>query len=268
MLRSIYGYYTLLILVCFALSITFCGSYSEGPSVKDTLMFTDGMSSFPKIILWAWERPEKLSFIQPDKVGVAFLARTIYLRGDRAVIRPRLQPLIVPDKTRLIAVVRIESDRISPPTLSSSQRVETADAIAELSSIRRIGAIQIDFDVKVSERDFYRGLILDLRRRLPDMLPLSITALASWCIYDNWISDLPVDEAVPMLFRMGVERRQVLSYLSSCNDFRPAICRNSVGISTDEPLPCAPSGRRVYIFHPRPWSAKAASTIISEVQKW
>ena len=32
-----------------------------------------------------------------------------------------------------------------------------------------------------------------------------MTALASWCLSDRWISDLPVDEAVPMLFQMGPE---------------------------------------------------------------
>ena len=35
------------------------------------------------VILWAWERPEDLSFINPEKVGVAFLAKTIYLRASR-----------------------------------------------------------------------------------------------------------------------------------------------------------------------------------------
>ncbi len=33
-----------------------------------------------------------------------------------------------------------------------------------------------------------------------------MTALASWCAGDDWLRDLPVDEAVPMLFRMGVEK--------------------------------------------------------------
>lgn len=72
------------------------------------------LSHFPKIILWAWERPEELRFIDPREVGVAFLARTIFLKGETIIVRPRLQPLSVPDQTALMAVVRIESDRFDP----------------------------------------------------------------------------------------------------------------------------------------------------------
>jgi hypothetical protein len=57
-----------------------------------------------------------------------------------------------------------------------------------------ISGIQVDFDATASERRFYRELVIDLRRLLPDSVPLSITALASWCLDDNWISGLPADE--------------------------------------------------------------------------
>src|SRR6266508_4606932 len=56
----------------------------------------------PATILWAWERPERLDFIDVARVGVAFLAKTIYLRGDRVISRPRLQPLTLPPGARLV----------------------------------------------------------------------------------------------------------------------------------------------------------------------
>src|SRR6266480_2856196 len=65
----------------------------------------------PSLFLWAWERPERLDFIDPEKVGVAFLAKTLSLQSDRVVSRPRLQPLTVPPGTSITAVARIESDR-------------------------------------------------------------------------------------------------------------------------------------------------------------
>src|SRR5258708_4017127 len=65
------------------------------------------MRRLPHVILWAWERHEDLSFIDPRKVGVAYLAGTLYLRGDRVVIRPMRQPLIVPEDSFMIPVVRI-----------------------------------------------------------------------------------------------------------------------------------------------------------------
>jgi hypothetical protein len=94
-------------------------------------------------------------------------------------------------------------------------------------------------------------------------MPLSITALASWCESDNWIANLPVTEAVPMLFRMGAGE----GYHPD-EDFRPGVCRSSVGISTDEPLPEFPRGRRVYIFHPRSWSAVELRAAVHEVERW
>src|SRR5262249_2668009 len=148
--------------------------------------FENRLAAFPKIVLWAWERPEMLDFIDNSDVGVAFLARTIYLRGGDVIVRPRLQPLSFPDGTALMAVARIESDRAASPALTADQLDKTASMIAALAQIPKVKAVQIDFDAAESERPFYRKLLLDLRRRLPGSTALSITALASWCVHDDW----------------------------------------------------------------------------------
>src|SRR5260370_28549871 len=94
--------------------------------------------SMPSVILWAWERPVDLGFIDAKQVGVAFLARTIILRENNVVVRPRLQPLQVPDNTTMIAVVRVESGRHQgTPALSAAQCQEVADAIADIASLPR-----------------------------------------------------------------------------------------------------------------------------------
>ena len=226
----------------------------------------DRMSEFPKIILWAWERPEDLRFINTNEVGVAFLARTLYLRNDEAIVRPRLQPLSVLPETKLIAVARIESNHSAQ--LSVTQRAQAVTAIAELARNERVRAIQIDFDARLSERDFYRDLLADLRRELPPRIRLSITALASWCMGDDWLRGLPIDEAVPMLFRMGVDRTNITARLEAGADFGARIARHSLGLSTDEPLIALPAGRRVYVFNPRSWSEQSAQKIVEEVRKW
>lgn len=230
--------------------------------LSKAFLVRDSMEGFPRTILWAWERPENLMFIDPKEVGVAFLAQTLYLRGGTLIVRPRFQPLHVPPQTSLIAVVRIESDRLEPPLLSLRQRLQTMNAIKQLARLQKIRAVQIDFDAKISERDFYRGLLNGLRKALDDSIPLSITALASWCIHDDWLSDLPIDEAVPMLFRMGVDQRQVSTYLGRQKDFPSKRCRKSLGISLDEPLPSLPSRSRVYVFNPRSWSGNDLDRIM------
>src|SRR5712692_9226080 len=140
-----------------------------------------GLAGLPQIMLWAWERPEDLNFIDPREVGVAFLAGTLYLRGEKVVVRPRLQPLRVPDGTALMAVVRLETDQVEPPQLSADQQRQVVSAIIKLTRLPQVATIQIDFDAKALERPFYRGLLSDLRQRFPAPFGLSMTALASWC---------------------------------------------------------------------------------------
>ena len=151
----------------------------------------DRLPDYPRIVLWAWERPEDLSFIDTEEIGVAFLAKTIVMEGDAVSIRPRLQPLNVPDGTALMAVARIESKR---PALTDLQRTDVVSAVEKMAELPEVRAIQVDFDAVESERVFYEALLRDLRGRLPKAIRLSITALASWCIGDTWIKNLPVDE--------------------------------------------------------------------------
>lgn len=214
------------------------------------------MAGFPKIFIWAWERPENLEFINPQEIGVAFLSETIYLRGDKITRRPRLQPLKVPPQTKLIAVVRIESMHETHPALSKEQRAAVASALAHAARQDNIAALQIDFDATQSEREFYRELLIDVRGRLPESMPLSITALASWCIYDNWLEGLPVDEAVPMLFSLGVDRHRIESYLQAGGRIRAPLCKGSLGVSTDETITVLSNAERLYIFNPQSWNER------------
>ena len=218
----------------------------------------DPLPAFPRVILWAWESPQNLHFIDPHEAGVAFLAKTLVLGGYRAIDRPRVQPLRVPPGTALIAVVRLES--AGHNDLPSA--ADIAPAIVELAQEPGVRALQIDYDARLSERAFYRDLIGQVKRRLPDRFPLSITALASWCNGDGWIGTLPVSDAVPMLFRMGPERYRAGS------GFRVPLCQSSVGVSMDEPLSRLPRGRRVYIFHPGPWNQTDYNHAVQEVRRW
>ena len=134
----------------------------------------DPIGALPPVMLWAWERPEDLSFLDCRQAGIAFLAQTIVLEGGEMNARPRMQPMKVPEGCSLVAVVRIESkDR----ALSDSSAL--AARIAKLAVGGRVAAVQVDFDAAESERCFYRSMLEDLRRRLPKDVGLSITALAS-----------------------------------------------------------------------------------------
>lgn len=230
------------------------------------------ISTLPPVILWAWERPEQLDYLDPQKTAVAFLAKTIYLRADKVVSRPRLQPLALRRGMSVIAVARIESaqgdsHRAEAPTLSPQQVKAAAAEIAVLGTLPNIVMVQVDFDATTTERSFYRALLNELRGKLPESTLLSITALASWCKGDNWLERLPIDEAVPMLFRMGPERKQFLSQLAAGESFTARPCQASAGISTDEPVTQLPPMQRVYVFNPRSWSPAEVKQTMETYQK-
>lgn len=209
----------------------------------------------PGRILWAWERPEDLRFIDPKEYGVAFLAQTLFVRNGEIVPKPRRQPLDVPPATYLIAVTRIETDRRSAlPGEEVAKLISLVRSTLEMPGVR---AVQIDYDAAKSERPFYRSLTRQLRGELPADVPLTMTALASWCIGDAWFDDLPVDEAVPMIFRMGTDSDRVRSFLRNGNDFNEPLCKGSYGLSLDEPLDAElKPGRRIYLFKDSPWNSR------------
>lgn len=235
-------------------------------SEQSRLTKTHPIPGLPRLVLWAWERPEDLRFINPSSTAVAFLADTVVLRADRVAVHPRFQPLLVPDHASLLAVVRIEADRDA--ALNHSQTEQTAAVIAKAASLPRVVAVQVDFDATRTQRDFYRDLLLELRQRLGAAKPISITALASWCLGDDWISSLPINEAVPMLFRMAAGTNEVVGGLSAGRDFRASVCQGSLGVSTDEHWASLPTGRRLYVFHDRPWTEQSELAFLREIQRW
>ena len=248
----------LLVLALTAICVLALRSREASAKLPSSLR-TASMNSLPPVIIWAWERPESLRFLNSQRVGVAFLAKTIQLRGGLIDTRPRMQPLELAEGTQRVAVVRIESSRTDRPQLTLAQQEAVASEIAELSSLPQLAAIQIDFDATLSQREFYRQLLFSVRQKLPPKLPLSITALASWCAGDNWLSDLPIDEAVPMLFRLGAEQHQFQTRLDAGDNFKNTPCQNAAGISTDEIIK-PPVVQRLYIFNPDGWSESSLTT--------
>jgi hypothetical protein len=205
------------------------------------------MNAFPRRTLWVWERSEDLRTIDPKTTAIAVLDRTIVL-GSTATLITRHQPLIYPAGIKRIAVVRIEA----PGSIATNLEQPATGLILDTLADPTIAALQIDFDARRSQRAFYAALLRDVRRRMPPELPLSITALASWCSSDDWLRGLPVDEAVPMFFRMEPDRRYAPHDLPQFR-VREPLCMSSIGISTREPRPDSLAGKRLYIFPDRGW---------------
>jgi hypothetical protein len=173
----------------------------------------------------------------------------------------------VPEQTTVIAVVRVEADSARKPLLTANQEKLLVDAVRDVANLPKVSAVQIDFDATRSEREFYRHVVASVRGSLPHSVGFSITALASWCADDDWISDLPIDEAVPMLFRMGPDRQLIRNRLAAQEEFAAAPCRFSYGISTDEPVPNLRAERRRYVFNPDAWTEQSVRAVLESRDK-
>jgi hypothetical protein len=204
------------------------------------------------LILWAWERPEDLRFAGAA-AEVAVQTGFVEISGDGLQARGRRFPLktSAPPST---ALVHVQIDHERPLLWTSLLRARTSAAILHYSAAIQARRVQLDFEVRASERRVLLDVIGDVRRGLPSGTLLSMTALASWCDTEGWLERAPVDEIVPMLFRMTTGGEALRKRLAAGGDFRNPRCRAALGVATDSPIARAPPGRRVYLFNPRSWT--------------
>ncbi|MEG3178701.1 hypothetical protein U1872_20910 [Sphingomonas sp. RB3P16] len=224
-----------------------------------------GKPARSRLILWAWERPEDLRF-HPD-ADIAIQTGFIEIRGDALKARGRYFPLRS-TKRPSTALVHVQIDHSEPLRWSPALRAQLAAAIHFYATATPAPRVQLDFEVRKSERQILLQALTDLRRALPPKTELSITALASWCMDDDWLQSAPVDEIVPMLFRMQKDGPAIIKTLADGGDFRNPRCRAAVAISSDSPIARAQPGRRVYLFNPRSWTQQSFRRAQHVVEAW
>ncbi|UUZ55266.1 hypothetical protein LP419_05635 [Massilia sp. H-1] len=145
------------------------------------------LAALPPTMLWAWERPEDLRWL-PPQAGVAYVAVTVELAADKVRLRRRAYPLLVRPDTAVVPMVHVDASWRLPPVLSDAQRAVIVDQVLAQARTSSSRVVQLDFEVRRSQRAFLRAVVADIRRRLPPDVALSATALASWCAGDYWIA--------------------------------------------------------------------------------
>lgn len=209
------------------------------------------LAALPPTMLWAWERPEDLRWL-PPQAGVAYVAVTVELAADKVRLRRRAYPLLVRPDTAVVPMVHVDASWRVPPVLSDAQRAVIVDQVLAQARTSSSRVVQLDFEVRRSQRAFLSAVVADIRRRLPPDVALSATALASWCAGDYWIAGLAADEIVPMAFRMAQDDVPIRRLLADHGAFTRPRCAGALGMATDEAPIRAAAGRR-YFFSPRAW---------------
>ena len=220
------------------------------------------MGAMPPVVLWAWERAEDLTTVDPNTTAVAVLDRTVRFSEHTTGVRYRLHPLKVADDVTRISVIRLEGSAARVDGAVAAHIVEQAAAAARRP---RVSALQIDFDATSSQRDLYRHLLREVRDAIPKAMPLSITALTSWCAEPRWLDSLGIDEAVPMAFQMGADGDRVRAQLGRGEPFPAQMCRGSIGVATDEPVNIH-GFQRLYIFSRVPWQRVSIASFFARLR--
>ena len=164
--------------------------------------------------------------------------------------------------------MHLQIDHRKPLDWTPQLRARTAAAVVQLARSVDVRQVQIDFEVRASEHQILRDVVTHVRAALSPSTLLSMTALASWCAHESWFDDLPVNEVVPMLFRMGPGGAQIRSDFAVGGDFPSAKCRTALAVSADAPIVHAPADRRLYLFSPRSWRKGDFERVVRQISSW
>lgn len=223
----------------------------------------------PNIVIWVWERPENLYFMEDENVSFSYLAGTITKTDKGLIPYFRQQPLRIPNNSKTMAVVRIEH-RVENKSFSESDRkIITKFIVESCTQLEKNGSCQIDFDATKSQLDFYKKLLTDVRLALPKKMKLSITSLLSWCTTKNaWFDNSPINEVVPMFFRLGTNSNEYWDKIKDNKLELNSACKKSIGISTDENLPKKYlKNKTIYIFNNEYWNYENWSKIKASINE-
>lgn len=233
-----------------------------------TVLFSPPARAAPsRLTVWAWERPEDLRFLPPD-VQIGVQTGFVVLSGDRLIARGRRFALLARSAQVTTALVHVQIDPRAPLVWTPHLKARTVAAVLHFALAAPARRVQVDFEVRASQRRVLLDVLDGVRAGLPPQTLLSMTAIASWCDTENWIAAAPVDEVVPMLFRMGSGGAALKARLAQGGDFVDGRCRSALAVSTDSPITRAPPGRAVYLFNPGSWTPEAFRRIRQGVEGW
>lgn len=257
-------------------------------AAEATPVFTSrqaALSALPPLMLWVGERPDDVRTwidgsarqgkgaadnpapsIEDQRMGVAVVDTTVLLRDGSASVRRRQQSLKLPpawyaksglqQKAPVVTIVHIEMARgAHKPALNERQKRTIVNAVVAAAKRSPSQVVQLNFEVMHSQKPFLADVVKRSRDALPANVALSITALASWCVGDAWLADLPADEIVPTAFHMDGEAKRMHDVLDHEGRFPRPECQPSLGLSLDEqPWPSKLRSQRLYLFNRNAWS--------------
>jgi hypothetical protein len=223
---------------------------------------TEIAASLAHGVAWIWpdsNGPQTPRGTAAPYRDAAVLAESLMLRGAGVEHGGRTQQLALLAGVRLVPVVHVEAAADVPAEFTPAQRNAVIAAVRRQAgaAVAGAGLLQLDFEAPARTRDAYRALVAAVREALPDEVRLSVTVLAHWCTQGDWLDHLPVDEVVPMLYRLGPHADDWRRRFVQDDPTLARRCRGpALGFATNDPPPPALLARatRPYWFDEAAWS--------------
>jgi len=223
-----------------------------------TALSAQSVSQPPRVYLWAWDRPEDLRFLDPE-IGIAYFAGKIDFGEKKPAFRPRSKALLLPERRVTLPVLHVRAVRNA--RYGDAERELIVEAMRRLVADTGMQAIQLDFEVYHSQREFYKSVIRSFRKEQP-RLRLSVTALASWCGRDSWLEGLAIDEVVPMLFDASHTRGEASGHVP-----QNSLCGEAAGLATYEKYARIPRAKNYYLFSNRAWRREDVTRMLAAIHE-
>lgn len=206
-------------------------------------------------VVWIWDGASPPGFAK----HLALVVEHLWLKDDVLLRRGRAtSPPLAPAVT-VTPVVHVEVDVLSPPAVPDQYREEMLHAVLRAAAGSTSGWVQLDYEAPPSHKVFFKGLVHEIRQRLPPGIKLSVTTLAWWCSAGTWLDELDADEVVPMFFKMGKDGEKINRMLRESPEKLSSACRDkSAGFALQESPPPEVIRRyaRVYLFDYKGWKGK------------
>jgi hypothetical protein len=233
-------------------------AFDTGRSARTPATRAEVATSLARGVAWIW----------PDSNGprgaaaygeAAVLVESLVLRAQGVEHGGRTQSLALPAGVRVVPVLHVEAAADAPDALTPAQRDAILAAVRRHAEVAASGAglLQLDFEAPARQREAYRALVAQVRAALPAGVRLGVTALAHWCLQGDWLDRLPVDEVVPMLYRLGPDAASWRRRFTRDDTSLARRCRGpALGFATNDPPPAALLARitRPYWFDESAWS--------------
>ena len=232
----------LLLLVAGGLALGIVQSSQSAPTTS--VVHSEVITSLEHGVAWIWpdsNGPHGDSDTPvPRYLEAAVLSESLVLRAVGVEHGGRTQPLLLPPGVPLLPVIHVEAAADAPSTLTPAHRAAVLAAVRRQAGTAAAGAglLQLDFEAPSRQREAYVRLIAEVREALPADVRLSVTALAHWCAQGDWLDRLPVDEVVPMLYRLGPQAASWRHRFEQRDHRLARRCLGpALGFATNEPPP-------------------------------